>query len=91
MEAIKVKYRNGLPTEKSMKELIKAFWTETLYAPRINASYKYTSAIIWDKNGVNEKIPEFIGFLKSNGIGVQGYQLYNSPSMGHITLKKINQ
>lgn len=88
MEAIVVKYRNGLPTEKSMKELIKSFWTDTLYAPRINASYKYTCAIIWDRRGINERVPDFVSFLNENGIGVTGYQLYNSPSMGHISLKK---
>lgn len=87
---IKVKYRNGLPTEKCMRELIYSFWGEINH-PRISDAYKYNGTIVWQRNGINERVDEFVGFLTDKGINIKNYSLYESMSVGHIWITKNKQ
>ncbi len=88
MSEIIVKYRKGLPTEKCMNELIHGFWGSYLHCPRVPDSYKYNACLIWDRKGINEKIDSFCEYLTDNGVKVKDYDLYNSPSVGHLRLEK---
>lgn len=86
---IEVKYKKGFPTQKCIRELIVAFWGETLFAPRIS-SYGFNGSLIWDRPGVNEKIDSFASFLNESGVEVKDYHLYDSPRTGQLFLQKKN-
>jgi hypothetical protein len=85
-----IKYRNGLPTGKCIRELILEFWGDTTYAPYINAAYQYTGGLIWQRKGVNERVVEFIKFLTERGITVKGHRIYESPTTGAIWILNKN-
>lgn len=87
MKEVTVKYRKGLPTEKCLNELIDAFFIKG-NKPRVPQSYKFSGHIIWDRGGINEKIPSFVDFITDNAIEVKDYHLYDSPSVGHIYIRK---
>ena len=82
---IKVKYRSGYPTKISLQEAIDSFFVDTFYKPHLGSM---KSVIKWQRNGINERIKEFIDHLTSLGIEVEKYNLYDSPTVGMIILKK---
>lgn len=62
-----------------------------MYTPRISGTYKYTGTLIWERDIINEKLEEFIEYLKSIGVEVESYRKHISPTTGSITLKSINK
>lgn len=84
---MQVKYRNGLPTKSSIEAALKHFWKDCTYMPRISGTYKYTGALVWERDIINEKLEEFIVYLKSIDIEVESYGKHISPTTGSIILK----
>jgi hypothetical protein len=82
---MKVKYRSGYPTNISMQEAIDTFFVDTFNKPRIGFQ---KGVLIWERNGINERVDEFKDYLKSVGIEVERHTLRDSPRVGSIILKK---
>lgn len=92
MEKKDIKYRKGFPTIRSMESLIKEFWGVTAYSPRIATDYaRYNTAYLtWERtDSINNRLEDFILFLKDKGIGIESYRKSESPLTGNITLKSL--
>lgn len=82
-----VKYRNGLPTKKYIREVLDDFWGNG-YSPRISGTYEYTGSLVWENDSINERLQYFIDHLNYLGIEVESYRKHDSPTSGSIVLKK---
>ncbi len=84
---IQVKYRNGLPTEKCLMELIDLFFEGDagIYPSQ---SYKSLGTIVWQREYLNDKIDSLVSFLTDYGISIRDYCLYMKPAVGHIWITR---
>mgnify|MGYP001614092302 CR=1 FL=1 len=82
---INVKYRNGYPTKISLQQTIDTFFNDTFNKPHIGHSQ---GVLIWQRKGINERIEDFRAYLESLGVQVERCNLYESPRIGSIMLKK---
>lgn len=92
MAKVVIKYRNGFPTKKSMRELIDSY-DEKMWALFMQNDWgKYKKPyynLIWSRDSVQERIEGFIDYASSNGIVFGKYDPYNSPSVGHLQVLRF--
>lgn len=86
---IKIKYIKGLPTLKCIRELTMQFFGEKDWWKVSTGTYwKGNGAcLLWSRDGLNERMDEFAGFLKEYGIDVGELRLYESPKVGSLEIK----
>lgn len=84
-----IKYRYGIPTKKSMYEIIDSYPHFKFHNLGPSQLYgRALSTLTWARKREQENIDGFIGYLQELGIEVENYQPYNSPTVGHIQLKR---
>mgnify|MGYP001407166344 CR=1 FL=1 len=87
---MKIKYRNGFPTKRSMRELINGFGDDDfmfLNFGHIWGSKRFNySLLIWTSKPVQARMEEFIEYLKENDVKVGKYEPYESPRVGHLRI-----
>lgn len=90
-------YRNGYPSKRSVEALKTEFEVSkiggcySLFGLNISGNYNYSGVLSWNRTAINQHIPEFIEFLKTKGIEVETFNLYdNSQALnGQLKFKKI--
>jgi len=92
---IEVKYRNGLPTKKSMNELIFDYFGERLhYKVSLNNYFgkknNNLNLVLWSDNSVQDKILGFIDYLSDYDVFVTDFNDYKSPRVGSFNISKAN-
>lgn len=88
MKEVLVRYRYGLPTEKVINELIGSHFGRFAANIYVSGAYRHNGTIVWQNTGVNPLVDSFVSLLTDNGIKVKDYDLYKSPTVGHIWLEK---
>jgi len=91
---MKIAYRNGVPTKKSLQAIIdkfdERFWRlnfHTLYGdPNYNMH-----CLIWQDKYVQSRMGEFIDFATAHGVLFGEYHPYKSPTVGHLHIKPIKK
>lgn len=91
---VKLKYRNGVPTKKSLKEFAEEFCWDFKF---IRFGYNYGNQkpnedvnIIWQRNSIQLKMDEFIDYASDAGIVFGKYTPYESPRVGSLVIKNRN-
>jgi len=83
--SVKITYRKGYPTKKSIKALLSHFNIHGVYAMD---SYDLTHSIIWGGNSKNSEMLGFVDSISELGVKVISFKEANSPSTGSITFAK---
>jgi len=93
---IKITYRNGIPTQKSIKELADRYFSErvgykikpTAYYGTLDYRKEITSNLLWQSDEIQSNIYGFIDFLADFGIEVFEVRDYKTPLVGSLQIKQ---
>lgn len=83
-------FRKGLPTKKSMRELIESHFGTHHYKIHIHTYVPGYMVLIWSSISINGKMGEFKQLLKDNGVEVYRFNLYDSPMNGSLSIEAVN-
>lgn len=84
MSTIEVKFRKGLPTKKSLNQLLELQFKSNYYKVRVMTYVKNMIILVWSDNFVNEQIESFASLLQEHGIKTGQLRLYESPRNGSL-------
>lgn len=95
---IKIVYRNGLPTQKSLEEIFASFFGNRSFQIRASHSYDkkqydktINGIIIWQVPTIQEKMDAFIEYLNELGLRCGKYLPYESPRVGSLEILPIKK
>ena len=83
-------FRKGLPTRKSMRELIDSHFTIDHYRVQIYTYVPGYMVLIWSNTRVNGLMESFKQLLKDEGVVIDSFKLYESPINGSLHIKAVN-
>jgi len=85
---LEIKYRKGIPTQKSILQLTKEFFGDDYFMVYEGAGYgnPESSCLIWSRRVIQARSKEFSKFLNEKGIKTANYRPYVPPTTGSIQI-----